>query len=127
MTHYSRLEKIVIDVAPDAHTAEIEFWQGALGKPLTQFDRHPEYHYTEDIDEHTGLLIQKLGDGESRVHLDFHADDVEAEVERLESLGAQRIQQNHSWWVMRDPAGLVFCVIPSRPGTLDDTNATRWD
>jgi hypothetical protein len=29
--------------------------------------------------------------------------------------------------VMRDPAGLVFCVIPERPGELNDSNARRWD
>jgi hypothetical protein len=29
--------------------------------------------------------------------------------------------------VMRDPAGLVFCVIPERPGELNGTNARRWD
>jgi hypothetical protein len=29
--------------------------------------------------------------------------------------------------VMRDPAGLLFCVIPESPGTLNDTNAQRWD
>jgi len=27
---------------------------------------------------------------------------------------------------MRDPAGLLFCVIPERPGTLNDTNAQRY-
>ena len=32
-----------------------------------------------------------------------------------------------SWQLMRDPAGLVFCVIPERPGELDDGNARRWD
>jgi hypothetical protein len=28
---------------------------------------------------------------------------------------------------MRDPAGLLFCVIPSPPGSLGDSNAQRWD
>jgi len=126
MTHYSRLSKIVIDVAPADHDAEAAFWAAATGKPLTRFEQFPEYHGAE-ITEHVGLLIQKLEDGASRVHVDIHTDDLEAEVKRLESLGAQRVTQNHLWQVMRDPAGLVFCVIPDPPGRLDDSNATRWD
>jgi hypothetical protein len=48
-------------------------------------------------------------------------------VARLEKLGAERAGQAHSWQLMRDPAGLVFCVIPEPPGELDDSNARRWD
>jgi hypothetical protein len=33
---------------------------------------------------------------ESRVHLDIETDDIEAEVKRLESLGARRIRQVHT-------------------------------
>jgi hypothetical protein len=61
------------------------------------------------------------------VHIDIHTDDPAAEMARLEQLGAELVQQAHSWWVMRDPAGLLFCIIPERPGTLDDSNAQRWD
>jgi hypothetical protein len=32
-----------------------------------------------------------------------------------------------AWWVMRDPAGLPFCVLPEPPGSLNDQNARRWD
>lgn len=46
---------------------------------------------------------------------------------RLEKLGAERVQQAHFWQVMRDPAGLLFCVIPESLGTLNDSNAQRWD
>ncbi|HZM81406.1 MAG TPA: VOC family protein [Candidatus Limnocylindrales bacterium] len=126
MTHYSRLEKIVIDVPPAVHDAEVVFWAAATGKQLTQFEKYPEYHGA-DLNEHMGLLIQRLEEGESRIHLDIHTDDLEAEIKRLESLGAQRVAQHHLWQVMRDPAGMVFCVIPHRRGTLDDSNATRWD
>lgn len=60
------------------------------------------------------------------MHLDIHTDNLDAEVERLERLGAQRVQRAHSWWVMRDPAGLLFCVIPDPGGTLNASNAHRW-
>ena len=45
---------------------------------------------------------------------------------RLE-LRVERAGQAHSWQLMRDPAGLVFCVIPEPPGELNDSNARRWD
>jgi glyoxalase superfamily protein len=127
VAHYSRLSKIVIDVPPAAHGRELAFWSAATGQPLVQFDRHPEYHGATLHGPELGLLIQRLGDGPGKMHIDIHTDDPVAEIARLEKLGAELVQQVHSWWVMRDPAGLVFCVIPERPGTLNDSNAQRWD
>jgi len=40
---------------------------------------------------------------------------------------AERVQQVHGWRVMRDPAGLPFCVIPEADDVLTDDNARRWD
>jgi hypothetical protein len=73
------------------------------------------------------MLVQRMEAGPARVHLDVHTDDLEAEVARLERLGAERVRRVHRWWIMRDPAGLLFCVIPDPPGSLDDGNAQRWD
>jgi predicted enzyme related to lactoylglutathione lyase len=53
----------------------------------------------------------------NRVHLDLRPDDQDAEVERLEGLGATRVdvgQQEVSWVVMADPEGNEFCVLRSR-------------
>ena len=127
MAHYSRLSKIVIDVPEESHDRELEFWQAATGEPMTQFDGYPEYHGATLPGQDAGLLVQRLDQGAARVHVDIHTDDLAAEVARLEQLGAQRIQQVHSWWVMRDPAGLPFCVIPAEPGELTDSNAQRWE
>jgi hypothetical protein len=127
VTHYSALRKVVIDVPDVDHDRELAFWQAATGQPLNRFDRHPEYHGAMLPGEHIGLLVQRLTDGSGRVHLDVHTDDLEAEVARLEALGAKRVRLVHGWWIMQDPAGLPFCVIPARAGSLDDTNAQRWD
>jgi hypothetical protein len=127
MPHYSRVSKIVIDVPAADHDRELAFWQAALGQPLTQIERHPEYHAAALHDPQSWLLIQRLGQGPGRVHLDIHTDDLSAEVARLERLGAQRVQQVHAWWVLRDPAGLPFCVIPQTDGSLNGDNAQRWD
>jgi Glyoxalase-like domain len=74
-----------------------------------------------------GLLIQRLGHGPGRVHLDIHTDDLAAEIARLEELGAERVQLVDSWWILRDPAGLLFCVVPKPAGLLHDSTAQRWD
>ena len=125
--HYSKLLKIVIDVPPAEHDRELAFWSAATGQPLAQFDRHPEYHGAALHGQDLWLLIQRLDEGQGRVHIDIHTDDPVAEMARLEKLGAELVQQAHSWWVMRDPAGLLFCIIPERPGTLNDSNAQCWD
>ena len=95
-------------------------WAGSTGIPSTTAATLPG--------SELWLLVQRLDDdGPGRVHVDIHTDNLDAEVARLEKLGAERVQQAHAWWVMRDPAGLLFCVIPSSPGSLDDSNAQRWD
>jgi hypothetical protein len=127
VVHYTRLSKVVIDVPPADHDRELAFWSAATGRPLARFDRHPEYHGAALGGQDLWLLIQRLDEGQARVHIDIHTDDPAAEMARLEKLGAQLVQQVHSWWVMRDPAGLPFCILPERPGTLDDSNAQRWD
>lgn len=71
--------------------------------------------------------MQRLGEGTARIHLDIYTDDLDAEVQRLEHLDAQRVEQARTWWVMRDPVGLLFCVIPEPDGTLDDSNSRRWE
>lgn len=125
LAHYSRIDKIVIDVAEPDHDKEVAFWQAATGETLMRYERHPEYHGAILPGHGIGLLTQQLQQGQSRVHIDIHTDNLDAEVARLEAVGAQRVQQVHGWWVMRDPAGLLFCVIPD--DRINETNAQRWD
>jgi hypothetical protein len=127
VTHYSRLCKVVMDVPAADHDQELAFWQGAVGQPMARSEAYPEYHSADLDGREFGLLIQRLEDGPGRVHVDIHTDDLAAEVARLERLGARRVRRAHLWWIMRDPAGLPFCVIPEPAGTLNDDNAQRWD
>jgi predicted enzyme related to lactoylglutathione lyase len=50
----------------------------------------------------------------NRCHVDFHAEDREAEVARLVGLGATRhdthTQADITWTVMTDPEGNEFCI-----------------
>jgi predicted enzyme related to lactoylglutathione lyase len=64
------------------------------------------------------LGFQRVPDptpGKNKVHLDFHAEDREAEVARLVGLGATETGRNNfgpefEWVVMADPEGNAFCV-----------------
>jgi glyoxalase superfamily protein len=127
VTHYSRVAAIVIDVPDEQHAGELGFWRAASGAALTRYEQYPEYHGARLHGQSLGLLVQRLGDGEPRVHIDIHTDDLEAEVARLERLGAERVRRVNKWWVMRDPAGLMFCVVTDPPGSLTEHNAHRWD
>jgi hypothetical protein len=56
------------------------------------------------------VLLQRTDDekvSKERMHLDLGADDIEAEVQRLEALGATRYdyqqERGFDFWVMRDP------------------------
>lgn len=50
-----------------------------------------------------------------------------AEVERLTSLGATVAEDRGSFTIMRDPGGLVFCVVPVQTGQdRFDAAATTW-
>jgi hypothetical protein len=126
VAHFSRLFKIVIDVPASDHDREVSFWQAALAQPLPPLHDHPEYRGAALHGQDFWLLTQRLDQGTARVHLDIHTDDLDAETARLEHLGARRVQRVHSWQVMRDPAGLLFCVLPDPPGTLHEGNAHRW-
>lgn len=126
MSHYSRVLKVVIDAPPDLHDQELAFWRGAVGQELPGI-YSAEYHGAFLRGTGLMLLMQRLGSGAPRVHLDIHTDDLDAEVTRLERLGAERVQKVQTWWVLRDPAGLLFCVLPMTPGSLNDENAQRWE
>jgi Glyoxalase-like domain len=118
---------VVIDVPASDHDRELAFWRAATGQDLSQITRHPEYHWGQLHGQEFWLLVQRIGEGPARVHVDFHTDDLDAEVARLESLGARQVDHSQDWWVMRDPAGLLFCVVPDPPGRLTEQNAQRWD
>jgi len=67
------------------------------------------------------VILQKV-EHASRVHLDIETDDIEAEVERLQALGAIEIARIQGWVVLEAPSGHRFCVVkPQRPDfTVND-------
>ena len=124
--HKSQLACIVIDCDTEDLDAPAEFWSQALGYQVERNDDPANAHYrglagrTSD----PRVLLQSVNHP-SRVHLDIESDDVESEVRRLETLGAKRIHQVRSWWVMEAPSGHRFCVVPKQRPDFDE-RANCW-
>ena len=91
MTHRSRLCHFVIDV--DDLDQGVTFWSAALDakeEQLGEASRHV-YRRLRLPDSTTRILLQRTDDPKShkeRMHPDLETDNVEAEVQRLEALGA---------------------------------------
>lgn len=125
--HRSRLGGLIIDCRTDDLDAAATFWSRALGLPIRPSSDPADANYVplETAPNELHIEVQKV-DHPGRVHLDIEADDVEAEVRRLEGLGARRVVQVRGWWVMEAPTGHRFCVIkPTRAGFAAEAN--RWD
>jgi len=112
MTHRSNLAGFIIDCRTDDLDAAASFWAEALRmqKVTLPAEEGEKYVRLKDPNLPLHIEVQKV-DHDSRVHLDIESDDVEAEVARLEQLGATRVKQVHTWWVMQAPTGQRFCVV----------------
>lgn len=115
--HHSGLGGLIIDCRTDDLDEEAQFWSKALGYEIRPTDDPDAVNYVV-LDTPDGKPYIELQSVEhsSRVHLDIKTDDVEAEVLRLERLGATRLRQVKHWWIMEAPSGHRFCVIPLHPG-----------
>ena len=112
MAHRSRLAGFIIDCDGDDHDAAAAFWSDALGFALGERSAEGDARYTklENTPADLHIEVQKVAHA-PRVHLDIETDDLDAEVERLEKLGARRIAFVRRWWVMEAPTGQRFCVV----------------
>jgi predicted enzyme related to lactoylglutathione lyase len=115
-----------VDCQVEDVDAAARFWSRALGRavvpPTPESGEYRELTATADEPQ---LLIQKV-EHPSRIHLDIESDDLEAEVRRLEALGAKRVEWVKRWWVMEAPTGQRFCVVNPQRGPLEG-RANEWD
>jgi len=132
-----RLDAIVVDCRHAASLAR--FWAAALGWSVAPYDPAELARLaTKGIDDPKDdptVMVDPPVDGDAdlpvlffvevpeakvvknRLHLDLRAeDDLEAEVRRLEELGARIRNWEETdggpWCVMLDPEGNEFCVMP---------------
>ncbi len=105
--------------------AVARFWSEALGWPIVfEGDDEVMVSPTDQRSEMAGrfpLLFGRNHDTKTvknRWHFDLAPEDQDAEVRRLEGLGARRVdigQGDVPWVVMADPEGNEFCVLRSLP------------
>lgn len=124
--HRSRVCHIVIDV--DDLDRGVQFWGPALdaaAEPLAESSRQI-YRRLRLPDSDIRVLLQLATDtkkSKERIHLDVETNDLEAEVQRLEGLGAIRWdhqqERGHDFWVLHDPWDNEFGVLqPEFPELL---------
>ncbi|MCP4432299.1 MAG: VOC family protein [Gammaproteobacteria bacterium] len=122
--HKSRLGTVILDCQTDDLGREADFWSAALGASIETRDGEDRYIRLKSRPEDTQVLLQKV-DHPSWVHIDIETDNIEAEVKRLESLGAEIVEVMERWTIMQAPSKHRFCIIgPIRQGF--EENATEW-
>jgi predicted enzyme related to lactoylglutathione lyase len=127
--HKSRLATIVIDCQTQDLDGAARFWSAALGWQANVPPDPNDANYRDLAvpPEEIRVLLQSVSHP-SRVHVDIETDDIEAEVRRLEALGAKRVAQVKRWWVMEAPTGQRFCVVrPQRPDFEDKAHVWGRD
>ena len=124
--HKSKLSGFIIDCETLDLDRSADFWGNALGMAVHALPADEGEIYKRLEDKQHGLHIEvQAVSHPSRVHLDIETNDVEAEVQRLEKLGAKRIQMVRSWWVMEAPTGQRFCVVQASSKDFD-AKASLW-
>lgn len=125
VSHRSRLCHIVIDV-DDLDQATL-FWCNALAATEESINDNSRqiYRRLRMRDSEIRVLLQATNDHKStksRMHLDIETDDLDAEVRRLEALGAVRYdhqrERGFEFWVLQDPWKNEFCVLQTEFPTL---------
>jgi hypothetical protein len=119
--HKSGLSGFIIDCNTEDLEGAAAFWGAALGLTVEASTEAGEALYRRLEGSPLDIEVQRV-DHESRVHLDIESTDVEAEVRRLEKLGARRVSTVRDWQVMQAPTGQRFCVVPARSGAGPQAN-----
>lgn len=125
--HRSRLGGLIIDCEGGDLDAATEFWSRALGYPRRASESVADrgYGVLDTPADGPHIEVQRV-EHPSRVHLDIETDDVEAEVRRLEALGARSVRRVRDWVVMEAPTGHRFCVVPAARADFA-RRAKVWD
>ena len=108
-------------IVVDAHDLPglARFWAQVLDWRILS-EREREVVIGPDVDAPVGICFMPVEDVKTvknRLHFDLNPDpdDREAEIERILTLGARRVDigqtGDESWTVLADPEGNEFCVV----------------
>ena len=106
----------------------IKFWSTVLNYELRDAARYhdPNQRYWSIADPNNigpRIVIQHVPEpvtAKTRIHIDVHVDDIEAEAKRAVDLGATRVdtelmhEVGATWVRMLDPEGNPFCFALNR-------------
>ena len=124
--HKSQMGGLIIDCEGGDLDKAADFWGQALGYPVKDHPGLDDELYRGFDTGPNGMHIEvQRVDHPSRVHLDIETDDIDAEVQRLEALGAEKLGHIKGWVVMEAPTGHRFCVVKVQRGNFAET-ATEW-
>jgi predicted enzyme related to lactoylglutathione lyase len=118
-----RITELVLDCRDPRTVAE--FWSKVLGYEIVETNEDGseiEIAPPAGTPSPVTLLFQRSEDPKNdklRLHIDLTATDrdQDAELARLEQLGARHIdigQGQQSWYVLADPEGHEFCLLSGR-------------
>jgi len=117
----SRLDQVCLDVPAGLLDAEVRYWEALTDRPAAC---RGEFLV---LDRPAGmplrLMLQELGADDARSHVAAHldvacGDHVGTVAAEHVALGAEVVDaERYVWTVMRDPAGLLYCLTPRDPGT----------
>ena len=124
-----------IDRPPVAFAAATTFWlavTGSTASPSRGADGEFSTLFPPGGDAY--LRFQRIAGGVGGSHLDLHVDDPAAEADRLGALGATLVADHGTYFVLRSPGGVAFCLVGHRgetvvspPTTTADGDRTRVD
>lgn len=111
--HSSMVYQVCLDLPGSRYDSEAAFWASVLSGVPELLHRRPEFSWLRPRRQLAlDVLLQRLdrGAGEVSAHLDLGTRDRAGEVARHLALGAELVVEEEFWSVLRDPAGLVYCV-----------------
>lgn len=118
-----------LDYPADVHARGTAFWSAVTGyavSPARGADGEFATLVPPDGDDY--LRVQRVGDGEPRVHLDLHVADPRAVPD-----GATVLADHGDYRTLRSPGGMVFCLVthpattPPEVRTWPDGRRSRLD
>lgn len=113
----SVIDQVCIDIPRDRFEDESGFWESLLAWPRSGSSYAEFERLVRPEGQALRVLLQRVGDeGPVRAHLDLATTLRDREVLRHVGLGARVVDVHDAWTVLRDPAGMAYCLTDRSPG-----------
>lgn len=128
--HRSRVYAVLIDTPRETADEVTAFWAGVFGVTPRPLPEAPQFISLPGAIPGVAAAVQatETVDDTPRMHIDIETDDIEAEVARLQALGATKIAQWQECHTLRAPGGHVLCVLPVESDPVQfAATANTWE